>query len=145
MNERVMKKWTKALRSGKYKQGRAALCVEDSKGNKSFCCLGVLCDLYNTEMKKNKKKTLAVERHSANEIIVEYNPKAEFFYYFNSSYAELPEEVMDWAGFAPGNYEGSFAGDFPELVVMNDGAWDHMKAQSFKQIASAIEKNHDLL
>lgn len=34
-------RWVKALRSGEYKQGRAALRTADDK----FCCLGVLCDL----------------------------------------------------------------------------------------------------
>jgi hypothetical protein len=37
-------KWVEALRSGKYKQGRAALCTE---GN--FCCLGVAAELFKTE------------------------------------------------------------------------------------------------
>lgn len=40
------KKWIKALRSGKYKQGRQALCREDVSGNR-YCCLGVLCDVFN--------------------------------------------------------------------------------------------------
>lgn len=38
--EEVYNLWIAALRSGKYKQTKAAL--RDSKG---FCCLGVLCDL----------------------------------------------------------------------------------------------------
>lgn len=35
------RKWSKALRSGKYKQGKGRL--KDSEGR--FCCLGVACDL----------------------------------------------------------------------------------------------------
>jgi hypothetical protein len=35
------KAWTDALRSGKYKQGRARLRSADN----DFCCLGVLCDI----------------------------------------------------------------------------------------------------
>lgn len=38
------KKWIEALRSGKYKQGRAALKEVRGKTAK-YCCLGVLCDL----------------------------------------------------------------------------------------------------
>jgi hypothetical protein len=34
------KKWLNALRSGKYKQGRARLKSADE-----FCCLGVACDI----------------------------------------------------------------------------------------------------
>ena len=56
MKKRVLTKWLKALRSGKYKQGRGALCQIDKKGTESFCCLGVLCDLYNKEQRRNKKK-----------------------------------------------------------------------------------------
>lgn len=38
------KEWVAALRSGKYKQGKAFLhTVEDGKD--SFCCLGVACSL----------------------------------------------------------------------------------------------------
>lgn len=39
MNQHV-KEWLKALRSGKYKQGRGAL-----KQGDLFCCLGVACDI----------------------------------------------------------------------------------------------------
>jgi len=36
----VMKKWAKALRSGKYKQARGQL-----RKMGGYCCLGVLCDV----------------------------------------------------------------------------------------------------
>lgn len=41
MNKRIAKKWTKALRSGKYKQGIGML----RNDNNEYCCLGVLCEL----------------------------------------------------------------------------------------------------
>lgn len=40
MNPKIKAKWIKALTSGEYKQCKGTL----SKG-KTFCCLGVLCDL----------------------------------------------------------------------------------------------------
>ena len=40
MIPRIKKLWVKALRSGKYKQGRNALCHAGR-----YCCLGVLCDI----------------------------------------------------------------------------------------------------
>lgn len=40
MNEKIKTRWIKALRSGKYKQGRSYLHADDK-----FCCLGVLCEL----------------------------------------------------------------------------------------------------
>ena len=44
MNPEVKKKWTSALRNGEYTQARNALTTDGS-----FCCLGVLCDLYIKE------------------------------------------------------------------------------------------------
>lgn len=41
----TIRKWVNALRSGKYKQGKAVLKFTHSTGSKSFCCLGVLEDL----------------------------------------------------------------------------------------------------
>ncbi len=46
MNKELKKKWLKALRSGKYKQGKGALKREiNQKKECAFCCLGVLCDI----------------------------------------------------------------------------------------------------
>lgn len=44
MDKKIKQKWLKALRSGKYKQGKYQLRREDS-----FCCLGVLCDIHSKE------------------------------------------------------------------------------------------------
>jgi hypothetical protein len=44
MNSEVKAKWIAALRSGEYQQGRLALRI-----NNAYCCLGVLCDLYDKE------------------------------------------------------------------------------------------------
>jgi len=58
MFKEVMKKWVKALRSGKFKQGQGTLKQFNSRGVAQHCCLGVLCELYNDSMRKSKKKTL---------------------------------------------------------------------------------------
>lgn len=44
-------RWVSALRSGKYKQTKGILC----KGGK-FCATGVASDLYNKDMRRQKKK-----------------------------------------------------------------------------------------
>lgn len=41
-NKANIRKWVKALRSGKYKQGIGALRLADK-----FCCLGVACDVFD--------------------------------------------------------------------------------------------------
>ena len=40
LTSKMKKKWVAALRSGEYKQGKAALC-----NNGRYCCLGVLQDV----------------------------------------------------------------------------------------------------
>ena len=40
MKEQTIKRWAKALLSGKYEQTQGSLCTEDGK----MCCLGVLID-----------------------------------------------------------------------------------------------------
>ena len=46
-NKKDIRKWIKALRSGKYKQGKASL--QSAEG---FCCLGVACDIFIPQDKK---------------------------------------------------------------------------------------------
>jgi hypothetical protein len=41
----LREKWIEALRGGQYNQGKEAL-----RNGDRFCCLGVLCDIKNTEM-----------------------------------------------------------------------------------------------
>lgn len=38
-------KWTAALRSGRYPQGKRALLSTDDQGRQCFCCLGVACEV----------------------------------------------------------------------------------------------------
>ena len=37
---KIQKQWVKALESGKFEQGKSALCYENK-----YCCLGVLCEI----------------------------------------------------------------------------------------------------
>jgi hypothetical protein len=51
MKAGMKRKWITALRSGEYEQGAGNLKAKDDEGNVSFCCLGVLRDLYPTVRK----------------------------------------------------------------------------------------------
>ena len=51
MNAYVKKKWIAALLSGEYKQAQGRL---HEPGTSSYCCLGVLCDLYRKETGKGQ-------------------------------------------------------------------------------------------
>ncbi len=45
MDRKLRNKWVKALRSGKYKQGKEHLRQENDKGKSVYCCLGVLIEV----------------------------------------------------------------------------------------------------
>ncbi len=45
MNPEVKVQWVNALRSPDYKQGRNKLVQVNDKGERLYCCLGVLCEL----------------------------------------------------------------------------------------------------
>lgn len=47
MNPEVKALWLEALRSGRYRQGRGRLRTTNPDGSNNYCCLGVLCDLYD--------------------------------------------------------------------------------------------------
>jgi len=159
MKKKIMEKWVKALRSGKYKQCREKLCAVSGKtGAESYCCLGVLTDLYLKERKRQKKGhgisgffTYTKEDFDYDgdfskwEVIPEED---------NSSDGILPLEVAKWAGFntSTNDYRtGCFTVDKKEinLADLNDGLVDletgrwKKKPHSFKQIANVIEKNYE--
>ena len=47
MDPVIKEQWTKALRSGEYKQGKLRLNKFKLPEGTVYCCLGVLCDLHN--------------------------------------------------------------------------------------------------
>ena len=153
MNKTIMKKWVKALRSGKYKQGRGTLCQVDKKGNESFCCLGVLCDLYNKDRKAKKKKGLNVERVPKDELGDGGGlAKAQFVTMYDNMDGTLPDVVSHWAEFNEWNYEGNFmalegrdtTSVSRSLVDLNDGGHGR-KPKNFEYIADIIEENYEQL
>src|SRR4051812_19674656 len=80
MNPEIKKQWVAALRSGEFKQGKAAL-----RNGDTFCCLGVLCELHRR----------------ANGGEWERNEEDDFLYHDNRSF--LPEDVWEWAGLVDNN------------------------------------------
>lgn len=56
MKPELKKQWVEALRSGEYKQGEGTF-KRAIKGEESFCCLGVLCDILDPEGWKVKRTT----------------------------------------------------------------------------------------
>ena len=52
----LRRKWLRALRSGRYKQGRGVLCRIIDDNRYEYCCLGVLCISLRQPMKKYEYK-----------------------------------------------------------------------------------------
>lgn len=155
MKKAIMNKWVKALRSGKYKQCKEDLCQVDDKGNLSYCCLGVLTQLYINERKRQKKgNNIKGFVHMGNyEEIYGYSPDikntvATPAWYINEETGLLPDVVAKWAGFdmhRQGWSTGSIHGfhEDKNLSTMNDGyAVAYLKPKSFKQIANIIKNNY---
>lgn len=118
MNPTVKTKWLKALRSGKYKQGKGALRIIKD-GETQYCCLGVLCDLYAKEKKIkgwNKNNTFSNTEETA----------------------VLPEIVVKWAGLKKVGANPSTKSTRRGLASLNDSSVE--VNNSFKQIANIIEK-----
>ena len=126
MKEKVKKLWVKALKSGKYKQAKNYLCA----GGR-HCCLGVLCELYNKEMKKNNKKTL-----SKTTVSIETNHKPKNVEQFGKDVSVLPNKVQKWAGMKTAV---GYLPNHRHLADLNDSG------VKFKRIAKIIEINGSYL
>lgn len=50
MKYKTMKKWVRALRSGKYEQGTTGYLMTTKSGADRFCCLGILCDIMGADI-----------------------------------------------------------------------------------------------
>lgn len=105
------KTWIAALRSGKYKQGKAKLCTIDADGNKCYCCLGVANDVLE----------LGILQTSA---------------YLYNAYKELGLKDYDGEFININMLHPSRAGFVSSLAELNDSL-----NYTFEQIADYIEQN----
>ena len=53
MDTELKAKWATALRSDKYQQCTGVLRAEGKNGAASYCCLGVLCDVFGVRWQDN--------------------------------------------------------------------------------------------
>ena len=109
MNPDIKSKWIQALRSGNYKQAKGSLRVDDG-----FCCLGVLCDVYQKEVGDANWENCA----------------------FMEQKQILPKKVYEWAGLhSVSPYVSLDADRGISLASMNDVGDD------FAKIADVIERD----
>ncbi len=129
MKPQVKEAWLKALRSGEYQQGKRALRI-----NNEYCCLGVLCDVYDKQSGNTETLWRGWEGKSEKQA-----SKLTFYSYFEEQ-SVLSEEVRAWAGLndaSPHVYvkEDNGGIDCITLTVLND------EGNDFNQIADVIEKH----
>jgi hypothetical protein len=129
MKKKIADIWVKPLTSRKYEQGKEVLCRIKNNGDKSFCCLGVLTDLYQQDRAKKKKKKLSVDFHeNFDESVIS----------FNGVSGVLSPSVMQWAGMK--HSEGTHCDEHDDcynLAEMND-----TECLSFIKIANHIKKHY---
>lgn len=140
MKKDIAKKWVRALRSGKYKQAKGVLKTKTKTGRVSHCCLGVLCELYENDRKRKKKKGLRVAEVEAYGYEV---PKNNTLFNFNGDPTVLPEAVRSWARLK--SDDGEFRAADTKFVVKGTRC-DNLAALNdngakFEKIADIIEAN----
>jgi hypothetical protein len=118
MKKSVMKQWVKALRSGEYAQGKLRLCTVGGGKFDYFCCLGVLCDLYQQKVGDLK----VTEGFSWGGYSLQYNGLT----------GSLPKKVRDWSGMK--SSRGVL--DVGSLAYHNDTG-----CKDFNEIADIIEEH----
>jgi hypothetical protein len=137
MDKLIAEKWVAALRSGEYKQGKGVLHNQDSN---TYCCLGVLCDLFVKE--KNIRDAYCQQRMLSDSSLVTV---------FDDSTGTLPRSVRDWSGVSDDNGQFKYDKPIPSrdtsyfrdeqtclLTSMNDGEYGH--DFTFEEIANIIEE-----
>ena len=120
MKYNIMKKWTKALRSGEYEQGKGQLVDDKDR----FCCLGVLCNL------------------AVDEDIGEWKDKGQYYVFLdkqkNAREDDLSVLVQKWAGINSSQvYFGDKENPYSTLIYLNDDG-----NKTFEEIADIIELNY---
>lgn len=78
MNKRLKAAWVKALRSGKYRQGKGSLKEENLSGETEFCCLGVLNEVAGVQQRycfnfPHSKTYLGTHKAAAEEKLIRMN------------------------------------------------------------------------
>lgn len=125
MRRDIAKRWVRALRSGRYRQGTGVLCYRRDDGM-HYCCLGVLCDL--------AEKSGVCKRNVKNGAV----------FYFDGADVSLPESVMKWADMS--SLDGSYRSRPNATATDLDLAFDNdSRRLSFLQIANIIERHVDEL
>ena len=135
MKSEIKEQWLKDLRSGNYRQAKNQLKEVGFKGSRpSYCCLGILCNIYNKQTGQGSwdKNGVLVSEVYCNEDGSDLTENGV-----------LPNEVRRWAGLNKENPHVQYGGKYHAISELNDGkarvgsrTLDYL---NFKQIADLIE------
>lgn len=115
IDPKLKEKWVKALKSGKYIQTQGSLKEEDVHGTASYCCLGVLAQVYPGRTRWR------------------VSPESKFYDMGTKRY--YPKDIGHLGGTSL-EHRILDDGIQSKLIDMNDsGNWD------FEEIAEYIEEN----
>ena len=105
MKPRIAKRLVEVLKSGNFKKGKFRLAkIVDNKYQ--FCCLGVLCELYNYEQKLNHKKQLEFKLHKKS------NSEEDTYASYDDKFDTTPDKVKKWAEISESEQD--------DLINLND-------------------------
>ena len=124
MRESIAKVWVDALRSDDYKQGTDYLCKDNH-----YCCLGVLCDLYEKET-----NAIGFKR-------VKTSVRGDDTAFYGGCHETLPAEVVEWAEMSShiGSYVSRCTDYQHSLAELND------EGHAFEELADIIEVEYEQL
>lgn len=141
LNLRAKKLWIEALKSGKFNQGKKRLCTINTPNtdptNRSYCCLGVLCEVLIANKFPITPNIKAIQEKSWTAIAKgeEANPCVSYQYEESNTSFYFPSSV--------GKHIGLDDKKALKLAEMNDGNVsinNPVKPKTFKQIASYIKR-----
>lgn len=126
MDKDIKTQWVGALRSGEYTQGIGQLREGSEEEAGAYCCLGVLCTLYDKAMGGD------CWEYDSGVTATQYTHKGE------KNYPSCA--VIDWAGLrnitaGPDGGDNTVRIGRDDLAVLNDGG------KSFEEIADLIESS----
>lgn len=133
MNRDVAMMWVDALRSGGYPQTRGQLQSCDETGMRSYCCLGVLCDLHRRRTNAGDWDGFYYETQGS------YNGEGGLGV---DSNAEVPTvAVQQWAGLKEANPKvpPRYGDEFTIAQLNDERDW------TFAQLADLIEEKWEEL
>lgn len=139
MDKEIAIKWVAALRSGEYKQAQGALCQYDHRGDRGFCCLGVLTDMYHKHTACGAWKDIG-SSDRVEFVSLAMTPHGRITVQGDSGTPPTP--VVDWAGMKdhnptiPTDEQATSGESATSLAELNDGGW------SFARIADYIEQHY---